>query len=152
MKSITQHRVSLTYLALGIALSAFLLTATPTFAMARTTRDAGFWFSMPDLGTAATEGRLKEDTTPTYIHVTTITMKSCRVYVDAQVLFGWKNETVAGYATVYHTGKFAIHQNVYENHGQCNARLTAWANSGGGDLGGEWSPDSWGKYASINGD
>lgn len=115
-------------------------------AIARTTADSGYNFTMSDQGTWATEGRLKEDSSATYIKVDTKTIPSCRVYVDARTLFGWKNETVWGYATAKARGKFAIHQNVYENHGKCSARLSAWANNGGGTLAGQWSPDSWGTY------
>ena len=79
-------------------------------------------------------------------------MPSCRVYVDAKTWFGWSNETVYGYATAKKTGEWRIRQNVYENHGRTDARLSAWANNGGGTLAGEWSPDSWGTYTAINGD
>lgn len=152
MKSITQHRVSLTYLALGIVVVALAFSFTPTTAFARTTIDSKYEFTMPDLGTNATGGRIKENNSATYIRVDIKTMQSCRTYVDAQTLFGWKNETVWEHATVKALGKFAIHQNVYENHGRCNARLSAWANNGSGTLQGVWSPDSWGSYPSINGD
>lgn len=117
------------------------------------TEDIDYEFPLTYPGaTWATRGASKEDSSSVYIYVKTKTMPTCRVYVDAWNGSRWVNETVYGYATVKKTGQWRIRSNVYENHGNTNARLSAWANNGHGTLAGKWSPDSWGTYTAINGD
>ncbi len=154
--STTAPRLRRTFIAAGLCLAALVGSTSPAMATqiepCANTGDSSYTFSMSDQGTWATEGRSKEDSSSTYIRVDRKDMTSCRVYVDARTVFGWKNETVYGYATAKQTGKWRIRQNVYENHGRTDARLSAWANNGGGTLAGVWSPDSWGTYTAINGD
>lgn len=155
-KSTLKPRLKNAVAAAGLCLAVLMGSAVPALAADidtyANTGDTYYKFTMADQGTWATDGRSKEDTSSTYIQVATITMPSCRVYVDAKTWSGWKNETVKGYATARKTGQWCIRQDVYENHGRVDARLSAWANNGAGTLAGYWSPDSWGTYTAINGD
>lgn len=156
IRTFIKTRVARAGITAGLCFLALVGTATPALAVeiapCANTGDTYFEFPMSDQGTWATSGRSKEDSSSTYIQVTRKDMTSCRVYVDAKTWSSWKNETVYGYATAKDFGQFRIRQNVYENHGRVDARLSAWANNGGGTLAGNWSPDSWGTYPAINGD
>ena len=155
-KSSVSCKIRRAVIAAGLSLMTPAGTAAPAFAgsieTCANTGDSWYQFSMNDQGTWETDPRSKEDSSSTYIQVLRKDMPSCRVYVDAKTWSGWVNETVYGYATVKQVGKWRIRQNVYENHGRVDARLSAWANNGGGTLSGYWSPDSWGSYTAINGD
>lgn len=158
----THHTLSLIVIGAAVLLVSLVITlgnariarADPSaegISTLANTEDAWFSFPLSEHGTWGTDGRLKTDASSTYINPTTMQMRTCRVYVDAWTGSGWNNQTVYGYATVPSTGKWRIRQNVFENYGTTNARLSAWANNGGGVLAGYWSPDSWGSYTAING-
>lgn len=159
-------------LTIAVAL-AMLLSCMPSFAVAATipasdvdplsvpaetavrlrgnNTDTGFTFIMNPGSTHGTKGREKQDATPCYVEITTFTVDTCRMYIDGSNGKNgpWTNVTVGGYAVARAEGKWAIHNNVYE-YGYKYARLTAWANNGGGVVAGVWSPDSMRTYASMN--
>lgn len=92
----------------------------------------------------------KDDASATYVHARENTTAGIYLYVDSYSVYtGFINQTVGTYAYLgTAVGKYAIHQNVYEN-GFRLASLRAISNSSG-HLFGEWSADSWGTYPDLN--
>lgn len=92
----------------------------------------------------------KEDTSASYVYAWDNATEGVFLYVDSySTSYGFVNQTVGGYAYLgTREGKFAIHQNVYEN-GFRLASLRGMSNSAG-HLYGDWSADSWGSYESLN--
>lgn len=125
-------------------------TEDPITILRSNTSNSSFSFPMPANGTHGTGGRAKQDASPTYVRIDSIT-RPCRMYVDgASSSSGvWYNCTNGGYARAYRTGHFQIHQTVYES-GYRWARLTAWANEGASTVKGAWSPDCAGSYPDMN--
>lgn len=110
-------------------------------------------------GNGATQGTnraYKKDTkSESFIFIRAITMNSVNLYIDGGYSGNpssgtWTNCTRYGKAVASLAGYYLIHNSVYEN-GYTHARLTGWATSGGGYIGGQWSPDTnepW--HASLN--
>ena len=79
-------------------------------------------------------------------------MTGVHLYVDGWYgSSGWNNKTINNYAYLTTVGQWWIHNTVYEDNGHntCLARLRGLG-SQAGNLSGEWSPDSWGTYPSLN--
>lgn len=159
MELTVRRRIALG-LASAVAAASLAVTAWATPAMAddgattgvmpATTEDQYFSFWFEGFGsTQGTPGAPKEDTTPSYVNVDNMTIYDVFFYIDGEAgTNNWINQTVGGYAYMVDPGKYAIHNTVYEN-GMRSARMTAMANESG-VLGGQWSPDSWGSYPSLN--
>lgn len=137
---------------LGLAAA---VAATPALAdeniEAQSTIDYTFAFSFDSYGdekrTAAID---KDDSSATYVYVKSNTTSGAFLYVDSySYSTGYLNQTVGGYAYLgTRTGKYSIHQYVYEN-GFRLASLRGMADSYG-YVGGDWSADSWGTYTDLN--
>lgn len=143
--------------ACGIAATAF--TAAPAMAneatpdagvLPATTEDQPYFFTFSGYGaTQGTEPAGKDDDSASYINVNNMTIYDVHLYIDGiDANENYINSTVGGYAYLVDPGQWWIHNTVYENDMR-SARLTALA-SEEGVLGGEWSPDSWGTYPSLN--
>ena len=116
----------------------------------RTTVDQTYFFEFTYFGdTARTAPVAKEDDSASYINVDNMTIYDVHLYVDGyQNGYYYTSLTRGGYAYLVDPGQWWIHNFVYEN----NYR---WASLRGlsseaGVLGGQWSPDSWGTYNSLN--
>lgn len=92
----------------------------------------------------------KDDDSASYVFAWENATDGVFLYVDSySSYYGFVNQTVGGYAYLgTRQGKFAIHQNVYEN-GFRLASLRGVSNSAG-HLYGDWSADSWGTYTDLN--
>lgn len=123
-----------------------------TSAFAGNSYDRKYDFNFKRNGeTHGTMAREKQDATPTYIRIDSITLNSINLYVDGSKKQSgpWKNKTNRGRAVASRTGHFWIHNTVRES-GMTWARLTGYATDGPGRIKGVWSPDSTGSYTSLN--
>lgn len=126
-----------------------------------------YWFDFFGYGTtAATEMRIKEDTSPFYINVTDDTLTNNLTNGNAVDFYtegrgngssAWSNQTVGGRAAYRGKGRFLIRSNVFEvfNNNYRNlvqGRITAMqvAGNGSGQLHGWWSVDSTGDWTKLN--
>lgn len=136
----------------SIALSGLGFMSSP--AIAANTTDWNFTFPLDTYTRYGTSARRKENATPLYLYIEKMDAKAVNFYTDgsnsSDVNKGtWINETVGSVAVARSTGKYSVHNNVYE-HGKAYVRLTATRNVGAGKTSGKWSPDSMYKYTSLN--
>lgn len=124
--------------------------ATPAFA--DQTWNSGFEFNLhsPSSDTGGSGWRQKDNNSPTFIWAK-ILSAPCQVFVDGSNDWGNSHQdcTVNGRAYLNQVGSFVINQNVNEWHYH-QAELTGWVPWGNSYAKGEWSPDSYGSYPSIN--
>ena len=152
----TSTRKGLAKVALLFAASLMAAIIMPSTARAITKNQVyDFTFS----GNGATQGTnlaYKKDTkSESFIWRRAITLNSVNLHIDGGYSESpsqstWTNCTRYGKAVASLAGYYLIHNYVYEN-GYTHARLTGWATSGGGYIGGQWSPDTnepW--HASLN--
>lgn len=128
-------------------MTAAMMITQPTMAKADTTnRVYDFRFS----GNGATQGSnyayRKDTSSEAFLFIRVITMNSVNLYIDGGYSSipsqsDWENCTRYGKAVASLAGYFLIHNSVNED-GYPYARLTGWATSGGGYIGGQWSPDT----------
>lgn len=118
--------------------------------MPLTSEDQGYFFTFKYFGDSQhSERASKDDATASYIYVNHMTIYDVHLYVDGYWNGSWNfNMTRGGYAYLVDPGQWWIHNYVYEN-GYPEAQLRGLA-SEAGELGGLWSPDSWGTYNSLN--
>lgn len=140
----------------GIAFAAIVATspAIPTAqadeAMPLTTVDQTYFFEFNYSGdehrTAPVD---KSDTTASYINVDNMTVYDVYLHVDGYHNgYYYLNTTRGGQAYLVDPGQWWIHNFVYEyGYRYASLRGTAYES---GVLGGQWSPDSWGTYRSLN--
>ena len=139
----------------GLALTCSVATpamAAESDAQPRTAENQwyDFYFDSPG-ASQGIYGVQKDDTTPSWITVTNMTLYDINLYIDGGVYQSgpWTNCTTGGVAYLVDPGDWAIHNYVKEA-GYDWARLTGWSPDEPGDLEGWWSPDSWGSYPSLN--
>ena len=146
--------------ATSVAICCFAGPALASEVQPRTTIAQEYVFAFGWYGhTGFTHTAPKHDATPTYVRAEVMDMAGVHLYVDGYyVNRGWVNQTCYEYAylsqsTWANSGdkKFWIHTTVFEEAGyqQCDSRFRAMG-SEAGNMSGEWSPDSWGTYPSLN--
>lgn len=110
--------------------------------------DTGFSFQCS--GTSATGYRRKDDSTSVYINITNYSGKPLRLFVDgaSNTSGGGNKNCTQGVYRSNHLGQWEIYNLVKESKLSA-ARLTAWAESGYGTVGGVWSPDCVGRFSKL---
>lgn len=140
----------------GIALATVVATslaipmAQASETMPLTTDDQTYFFEFTYSGDEHRTAEVsKLDDTPSYINVDNMTIYDVYLYVDGYHSgYYYLNTTRGGYAYLVDPGQWWIHNFVYENgYRKASLRGTAYES---GVLGGQWSPDSWGTYRSLN--
>ena len=136
--------------AAGIATSLIATPAQAGEAMPLTTVDQTYFFEFNYSGdehhTAPVD---KANDTPSYINVDNMTIYDVYLYVDGyRNGYYYPNTTRGGQAYLVDPGQWWIH-NFVKEYGYNYASLRGVAYESG-VLGGQWSPDSWGTYNSLN--
>ena len=137
------------FAAAGIAATTPVAPALADNIVPATTGDQEFDFGFRNFGhERRTAVASKDDASASYINVDNMTIYDVHLFVDGYDGSFNTNLTRGGYAYLIDPGQWWIHQYVYEN-GYRWAALRGLS-SEAGVLGGQWSPDSWGVYNSLN--